>query len=100
MLASQYAAQHTDNDTSLDEQHRRLRTLSIAASMEGAPAEAKFITVVVVVMLTSVLSGLLFVLIGGFKLSRLVRFIPYPVVGGFVAGTGLLLAEGAVGGLA
>lgn len=74
-----------------------LTALSIAASMEGAPAEAKFITVVVVVMLTSVLSGLLFVLIGGFKLSRLVRFIPYPVVGGFVAGTGLLLAEGAVG---
>ena len=74
-----------------------LTALSIAASMEGAPAEAKFITVVVVVMLTSVLSGLLFVLIGGFKLSRLVRFIPYPVVGGFVAGTGLLLAEGALG---
>ncbi|MGE5643781.1 MAG: SulP family inorganic anion transporter, partial [Byssovorax cruenta] len=74
-----------------------LTALSIAASMEGAPAEAKFITVVVVVMLTSVLSGLLFVLIGGFKLSRLVRFIPYPVVGGFVAGTGLLLTEGALG---
>jgi SulP family sulfate permease len=36
-------------------------------------------------------------LIGSFKLSRLVRFIPYPVVGGFVAGTGLLLAEGALG---
>jgi SulP family sulfate permease len=71
--------------------------LAIAANMEGASAEAKFITVVMVVMLTSVLSGLLFVLIGGFKLSRLVRFIPYPVVGGFVAGTGLLLAKGGFG---
>jgi SulP family sulfate permease len=74
-----------------------LTAVSITASMQGAPAEAKFITVVMIVMLTSVLSGLLFVLIGGFKLSRLVRFIPYPVVGGFVAGTGLLLAEGALG---
>jgi SulP family sulfate permease len=71
--------------------------LAIAASMQGAAPEAKFITIVVVVILTSVFSGLLFVLIGGFKLSRLVRFIPYPVVGGFVAGTGLLLTEGALG---
>src|SRR5215213_1957665 len=62
-----------------------LTALSIAANMQGASADAKFITVVVIVVLTSLLSGLLFVLIGGFKLSRLVRFIPYPVVGGFVA---------------
>ncbi len=74
-----------------------LTALSIAASMESASAEAKFITVVMMVILTSVFSGVLFLLIGGFKLSRLVRFIPYPVVGGFVAGTGLLLTEGALG---
>ena len=74
-----------------------LTALSIAATMTGASQEAKFITVVMTVILTSVLSGLLFVLIGGFKLSRLVRFIPYPVVGGFVAGTGWLLAKGGIG---
>jgi SulP family sulfate permease len=74
-----------------------LTALSIAANMDGASPDAKFITVVMVVILTTILSGLLFVLIGSFKLSRLVRFIPYPVVGGFVAGTGLLLAEGALG---
>ena len=74
-----------------------LAALTIAARMEGAAPEAKFITVVVMVILTSVVSGLFFVFVGGFKLSRFVRFMPYPVVGGFVAGTGLLLAQGALG---
>lgn len=69
----------------------------IVASMKDAPAEAKFITVVTTIILTSIISGLFFVFIGGFKLSRFVRFIPYPVVGGFVAGTGLLLVQGALG---
>jgi len=74
-----------------------LTGLAIIAHMGDAPAEAKFITVVVTVILTSVVSGLFFVFVGGFKLSRFVRFIPYPVVGGFVAGTGLLLVRGALG---
>jgi SulP family sulfate permease len=65
--------------------------------MKTASIEAKFITVVVTIILTSVISGTFFVLIGGFKLSRFVRFIPYPVVGGFIAGTGLLLVQGALG---
>ncbi|HZM20322.1 MAG TPA: SulP family inorganic anion transporter [Anaerolineales bacterium] len=74
-----------------------LTALAIGAHMGDASAEMKFATVVMTVILTSVISGLFFVLIGGFKLSRLVRFIPYPVVGGFVAGTGLLLTQGALG---
>ena len=74
-----------------------LAAVSIAAHMKDASAETKFITIVMTIILTSVVSGLFFVLIGGFQLSRLVRFIPYPVVGGFVAGTGLLLTQGALG---
>lgn len=74
-----------------------LTSLVVVSRMEGASAEAKFVTVLMTVILTSVISGLFFVLIGGFQLSRLVRFIPYPVVGGFVAGTGLLLTQGALG---
>ncbi|HEX6269951.1 MAG TPA: SulP family inorganic anion transporter [Anaerolineales bacterium] len=74
-----------------------LTAVTIAGRMESAPAEAKFITVVMTVIIASVASGLFYVLIGGFKLSRFVRFIPYPVVGGFVAGTGLLLVQGALG---
>ncbi|HLO17600.1 MAG TPA: SulP family inorganic anion transporter [Anaerolineales bacterium] len=74
-----------------------LSALTIAARMEASPIEAKFITVVVTVILTSIISGLFFVFIGGFKLSRIIRFVPYPVVGGFIAGTGLLLVLGALG---
>ncbi|MGE5072120.1 MAG: SulP family inorganic anion transporter, partial [Anaerolineae bacterium] len=36
-----------------------------------------------------------FLLLGWFKASGFVRYIPYPVVGGFLAGTGFLLAKGA-----
>jgi SulP family sulfate permease len=74
-----------------------LTAMAIAAGMGNATPEAKFMTVVTIVVLTSVISGLFFVFIGSFKLSRFVRFIPYPVVGGFVAGTGLLLVRGALG---
>jgi SulP family sulfate permease len=73
-----------------------LTAAAIATSMKDAPMEAKFITVAVTTILTSIISGLFFVFIGGFKLSRFVRFIPYPVVGGFIAGTGLLLVQGAL----
>jgi sulfate permease, SulP family len=73
-----------------------LTAAAIVASMKDAPAEAKFITVVATTILTSIVSGFFFVFIGGFKLSRFVRFIPYPVVGGFIAGTGLLLIQGAI----
>jgi SulP family sulfate permease len=74
-----------------------LAAVAISAAMAAAPEVAKFITVVATVMLTSILSGLLFLLMGGFKLSRFIRFIPYPVVGGFIAGTGLLLVRGGLG---
>lgn len=39
--------------------------------------------------------GIVYYLLGSFKLGNLIRFIPYPVVGGFLAGTGYLLAQGA-----
>lgn len=71
--------------------------VTIFATMNGAPADAKFITILVTIILTSVVAGLFFIVIGAFKLSRFVRFIPYPVVGGFIAGTGFLLVRGALG---
>src|SRR5688572_24862227 len=55
--------------------------LTIAAGAAAASAEQRFATVVAAIILTSVLSGLFFILIGGFNLSRFIRFIPYPVVG-------------------
>ena len=45
----------------------------------------------VAIGLTSILVGIFFYLLGKFKLGKLVRFIPFPVVGGFLAGTGWLI---------
>ena len=61
-----------------------------------ATLDAKFITVVVAIILTTLATGVLFLIFGRFKLSGFARFIPYPVIGGFLAGTGWLLAKGAL----
>lgn len=74
-----------------------LTAIALLAQMPEASLETKFITVTAAVMVTSITSGLFFILIGGFRLGRFVRFIPYPVVGGFIAGTGFLLVQGALG---
>jgi SulP family sulfate permease len=58
--------------------------------------EATFITVVAAIAVTSLLTGALFLVLGKFELGGLVRFLPYPVVGGFLAGTGWLLVAGAI----
>ena len=42
----------------------------------------------------SFLTALCFLLIGAKRLGRLVRFIPYPVIGGFLAGSGYLFLIG------
>ena len=68
----------------------------IAGNMSAASTlDETFTTAVAAIILTSLLAGLTFLVFGRFKLSGFARFIPYPVVGGFLAGTGWLLAKGA-----
>jgi SulP family sulfate permease len=50
-----------------------------------------FLTVIAATLVTTVLCGVVFWVVGRFGLGNLVRFVPYPVVGGFLAGTGWLL---------
>ncbi len=72
--------------------------LSIAATLgENASMEAKFMTVAAVLALSAFLTGAAFICIGRFRLANLLRFMPFPVVGGFVAGIGWLFI---VGGMA
>jgi sulfate permease, SulP family len=67
-------------------------TLPIA----GAPIMG-FMTAVALIATTTLATGVAFLLVGRFGLGRVVRYLPRPVVGGFVAGTGWLLLTGAIG---
>jgi len=55
-----------------------------------------FLTVIAATLIVTVLVGVTFGLLGTFRLGNLVRFIPYPVIGGFLAGTGWLLLKGGI----
>ncbi|MBD2090936.1 SLC26A/SulP transporter family protein [Microcoleus sp. FACHB-1515] len=63
----------------------------IVELMPDAPIEQKLLTVVATIALNSLIVSAIFFALGFFKLGSFVRFIPYPVVGGFLAGTGVLL---------
>ena len=69
---------------------------AVASSMTAAPEEAVFATMVVIIALSTLTTGLLFGLIGWFRLANLSRFIPYPLVGGFLAGLGWFLVLSSV----
>lgn len=62
----------------------------------SASVDSTFATVVAAVVLSSVLTGILLLLLGLFRLGNLVRYLPYPVMGGFLAGTGALMVRGAI----
>lgn len=59
-----------------------------------ASVESVFCTVVTAISVTVLLTGLFFWTLGTFHLGGLIRYFPFPVVGGFLAGTGWLLLKG------
>lgn len=63
----------------------------VVAAMPEASIEHKLMTVVATFAINSIVTGIIFLGLGWFKLGSFVRFIPYPVVGGFLAGIGALL---------
>ena len=69
---------------------------AVAASMSSARAEALFTTMVAVVALSTLTTALCFLLIGRFRLASLFRFMPYPLVGGFLAGLGWVLSVSSI----
>ncbi|AFZ42535.1 cyclic nucleotide-binding protein [Halothece sp. PCC 7418] len=54
------------------------------------------VTVLAAIALSSLATGLFLIILGRLKLGSKIRFIPYPVVGGFMAGTGWLLVSGSI----
>jgi len=69
----------------------------LAANLSTVHVEERLATVLVAIATTTLLTGIFLLALGLFKLGGLVRYIPYPVVGGFLAGTGWLLAKGSFG---
>ncbi len=56
--------------------------------------EAGIATSLAVCGATSILTGFVFSMVGIFRLAHFARLLPYPVLGGFLAGSGWLLARG------
>jgi sulfate permease, SulP family len=73
-----------------------------ALNAYGGP-ERGFLSVVASTLVVTILVGIAFIVLGRSKRANLIRFVPYPVVGGFLAGVGWLLVKGgilAAGGVA
>jgi SulP family sulfate permease len=65
-------------------------------ALASGTIDQAFLTVVAATMVVTLLTGITFLVMGTFRLGNLVRFVPYPVVGGFLAGTGWLLMKGGI----
>ena len=74
---------------------------SLAASMSGSvPADVVILLILASLNVAALVAGVVFYGLGAFRLGALIRFIPYPVIGGFLAGSGLLIVIGAAAVLA
>jgi SulP family sulfate permease len=72
---------------------------TLAANIVAAPGatpERLFPTVTAAITLGALLTGAAFLTLGRFGLGNLIRYIPHPVIGGFLAGTGWLVVSGAM----
>ena len=73
----------------------------VSTIVKQMPAESSsqdmLITITAAIAFATTLTGFSLFLLDFFKSGNLIRFIPYPVVGGFLASTGWLLVAGAIG---
>ena len=69
---------------------------SVVARMPAASVEEKGTVVISAVILVTLITGLFLYCLGRLQLGNLIRYIPYPVIGGFLAGSGWLLAMGGI----
>lgn len=70
---------------------------SMLAALPGVTSGQLFPTVVMMITGTTLITGVIFLALGTFKMGGLARFLPYPVMGGFLAGTGWLMVLGGLG---
>jgi SulP family sulfate permease len=66
----------------------------IIHEMRGSAPEEIGITVLAAIATSTLAVGFILFFLGVYKLGNIVRFTPYPVIGGFLAGSGWLLLTG------
>ncbi len=71
-----------------------LMAASIASTNGLASLHQILPTIVAAIMVSSVLTGVFLFILGSFQIGNLIRFVPYPVIGGYFAGAGFLLVKG------
>lgn len=67
---------------------------TLATTLKGQSQEMIFSNIFVAIAISTLLTALFMILLGHFKLGNMVRFIPYPVIAGFLAASGWLLIKG------
>ena len=65
-------------------------------SLQVANQQGLLLLITSYIFFTSIITGIFLFIAGKFNLGKLARFIPYPVIGGFLAGTGYLIIKAAV----
>jgi len=70
--------------------------LSVVAPTIAATSDAPGETLVVLMGLSSLAVGATLLALGRSGLGRTIRYLPYPVLAGFLAGTGLVMGQGAL----
>ena len=73
-----------------------MATSIVAALPADAGRDAAYGTVLAAMIVAAGLTGLVLTILGIFRLGAFIRFIPYPVIGGFMAGIGWLLFTGSI----
>jgi SulP family sulfate permease len=63
----------------------------------STPTRDVFYTITAAMAISTLLTGIACLLLGQFRLGSLIRYLPYPVIGGFLAGTGWVLITGGIG---
>jgi sulfate permease, SulP family len=69
-------------------------SIATALAAKGASTPTIIVNVLVALSVSTLLTGILLYGVGALRLGQWVRFIPYPVIGGFLAASAILLITG------
>lgn len=69
-------------------------SIATALAAKGADTSTIIVNVLIALSVSTLLTGILLYGVGALKLGQWLRFIPYPVIGGFLAASGILLITG------